>query len=196
MRILEWVAIPFSRGSSQPRDSTQVSHIAGGFFTIWAIREAVLHRCPSKSPSQSPYPVCQWSSAFLAPGIDYMKTILSWTGEGGIVSGWFKHITFTVHVISNLMLALISQEIPIQAQRLGTPCSICSNTSQETPWPLMLCDLPCCIQYKSNLIAHRFAPGGLWLKNIETCYLFAKKFCVSFHRNRCIYLYLMSVCLT
>ena len=28
-RILEWVAVPFSRGSSQPRDQTQVSHIAG-----------------------------------------------------------------------------------------------------------------------------------------------------------------------
>ena len=33
-RILEWVAFPFSRESSQPRDRTQVSHIAGGFFTI------------------------------------------------------------------------------------------------------------------------------------------------------------------
>ena len=32
-RILEWVAFPFSRGSSQPRDQTQVSCIAGGFFT-------------------------------------------------------------------------------------------------------------------------------------------------------------------
>ena len=32
-RILEWVAFPFSRGSSQPRDRTQVSHIAGRFFT-------------------------------------------------------------------------------------------------------------------------------------------------------------------
>ena len=31
--ILEWVAFPFSRGSSQSRDRTQVSHIAGGFFT-------------------------------------------------------------------------------------------------------------------------------------------------------------------
>ena len=30
-RIPEWVAFPFSRGSSQPRDQTQVSHIAGGF---------------------------------------------------------------------------------------------------------------------------------------------------------------------
>ena len=32
-RILEWVAVPFSRVSSQPRDQTQVSHITGGFFT-------------------------------------------------------------------------------------------------------------------------------------------------------------------
>ena len=32
-QILEWVAFPFSRGSSQPRDKTQVSCIAGGFFT-------------------------------------------------------------------------------------------------------------------------------------------------------------------
>ena len=39
-RILEWVAMPFPRGSSQPRDQTQVSHTAGRFFTIWATREA------------------------------------------------------------------------------------------------------------------------------------------------------------
>ena len=39
-RILEWVASPFSRGSSQPRDRTNVSHIAGKFFTSWATREA------------------------------------------------------------------------------------------------------------------------------------------------------------
>ena len=32
-RILKWVAIPFSKGSPQPRDWTQVSHVAGGFFT-------------------------------------------------------------------------------------------------------------------------------------------------------------------
>ena len=38
-RILEWVAISFSRVSFQRRDQTQVSHIAGRFFTSWAIRE-------------------------------------------------------------------------------------------------------------------------------------------------------------
>ena len=40
VRILECVAFPFSRGSSQPRDQTQASHIAGGFFTSWGTREA------------------------------------------------------------------------------------------------------------------------------------------------------------
>ena len=42
-RILEWVAFPFSRGSSHPRDRTQVSHSAGGFFTTWATREALYY---------------------------------------------------------------------------------------------------------------------------------------------------------
>ena len=41
VRILEWVTIPFSSGSSWPRDQTQVSCITGTFFTIWAIREAL-----------------------------------------------------------------------------------------------------------------------------------------------------------
>ena len=44
-RTLEWEAFPFSRGSSQARDQTQVSHIAGRFFTSWATRE--VHGFPS-----------------------------------------------------------------------------------------------------------------------------------------------------
>ena len=38
-RILEWVAYPFSSRSSQPRNQTRLSCIAGGFFTSWAIRK-------------------------------------------------------------------------------------------------------------------------------------------------------------
>ena len=41
-RMLEWVAYHFSRGSSQPRNRTGVSSIAGRFFTNWAIKEALL----------------------------------------------------------------------------------------------------------------------------------------------------------
>ena len=57
-------------------------------------------------------------------------------GVGGMVSGWFKHSIFIVHFISNLMLALIWQEVPGQAQSLGTPGCICSNTLQGhyRPW--------------------------------------------------------------
>ena len=43
-RILEWVAIPFSRGSSWLRDRSEVSCTASRFFTVWATREA-----PSRS---------------------------------------------------------------------------------------------------------------------------------------------------
>ena len=39
-RVLEWAAIPFSRGSSQPRDWTRISCTAGRHFTVWATREA------------------------------------------------------------------------------------------------------------------------------------------------------------
>ena len=39
-RIPEWVAILLSRGSSQLRDQTQVSHISGRLFTSWATKEA------------------------------------------------------------------------------------------------------------------------------------------------------------
>ena len=38
-RILEWVAMPSPRESSQPRNGTQVSHITGELFTVWATRE-------------------------------------------------------------------------------------------------------------------------------------------------------------
>ena len=53
-RILEWVAVPFLRGSSQPRGWTQVSRIAGRFLTSWATREegsvqfsSVTQSCPT-----------------------------------------------------------------------------------------------------------------------------------------------------
>ena len=46
-RVLEWIAISFSRGSSRPRNQTQVSCIAGRCFTIWATREA-----PGCTPGQ------------------------------------------------------------------------------------------------------------------------------------------------
>ena len=57
-RRLEWVPMPSSRGSTQPRDPTQVSCIAGGFFIIWATREAQEYWSgkPIPSPGESSGP--------------------------------------------------------------------------------------------------------------------------------------------
>ena len=51
-RVLEWVAISFSRGSSRPSDRTQVSRIAGRRLTVWATREATYCtlRCKHVTP--------------------------------------------------------------------------------------------------------------------------------------------------
>ena len=55
-RILEWVVFPFSRGSSQPRDWTQVSRIACWFFTSWATREAQEYWSEQPNPSSTDLP--------------------------------------------------------------------------------------------------------------------------------------------
>jgi len=57
-RMLEWVAFPFSRGSSQPRDQTQVSRIAGGFFTSWATREVYLVRTDNRRSTRLTHLYC------------------------------------------------------------------------------------------------------------------------------------------
>ena len=89
-KMLEWVAILFSRGSSQPRDWTWVSCIAGRFFTIWATREAQNYT-PKKLKKRyiqnprtplPPQPPPCWapSSSFLW----VLQQLLGW-------SSWFWH---------------------------------------------------------------------------------------------------------
>ena len=66
-RILEWVAFPFSRGSSQSRDQTPVSHIAGRFFTSRATKEAQEYWSgqPIPSPAGLPDPAIEPGSPAL-----------------------------------------------------------------------------------------------------------------------------------
>ena len=56
-RILEWVAIGFSRGSSWPRDQTQVSHIVDRFFTVWA---KAAHKLEKGTFVDSPENISTW----------------------------------------------------------------------------------------------------------------------------------------
>ena len=53
-RILEWVAIPFSRGIFPTRDQIHVSHIAGGFFTIWTTKQCRQPLKTEKDKKNSP----------------------------------------------------------------------------------------------------------------------------------------------
>ena len=46
-RVLEWIATPFSRGSSRPRDRSLVSCTAGRFFAVWATGKSSSTQCPS-----------------------------------------------------------------------------------------------------------------------------------------------------
>ena len=54
-RILKWVAIPFSQGSSQPKDQTRVSCIAGRFFIVWVTKEALISNSLSLNFLSHPY---------------------------------------------------------------------------------------------------------------------------------------------
>ena len=51
-RVLEWIAISFSRGSSRPKNQTWVSQVAGRCFTSWATREAPLNNKQNKNTNQ------------------------------------------------------------------------------------------------------------------------------------------------
>ena len=64
-RVLEWVAISFSRGSSPPRDLTPVSHTVDRGFTIWATREVLLWTFIS----------ILWNTIWLCKGINYMHIL-------------------------------------------------------------------------------------------------------------------------
>ena len=62
-RVLEWIAISFSKGSSRPRNWTQVSCTAGRFFTIWVTRK-------------TPVKVCRWISIYSALKNEVLKYLL------------------------------------------------------------------------------------------------------------------------
>ena len=106
-RILEWVAFPFSRESSHPRDWTQVSRIAGGFFTSWAAREA------------------QGINSDLAVGMD------AW-----LEKGWGKGSRGregTVEIWAELQLGTRSQCSESEFSVFSYPCGLSNACAQSIP---------------------------------------------------------------
>ena len=82
-RILEWVAYPFSRGSSQPRGWTGVSCIAGEFFTSWATREACRQR------KASLIPVSSWATILPGASPVFSEGVLN-EGKKSVFSGFHQ----------------------------------------------------------------------------------------------------------
>ena len=85
-RIEEWVAMPFSRGSSQPRDWTQVSCIASRFFTVWATRETHDTRAGSRSLLQRIFPSQESTGVSCTAGWFFT----SWTPREAPNENWKK----------------------------------------------------------------------------------------------------------
>ena len=115
-RIQVWVAIPFSQGSSWPRDLTQVSCIAGRFFTIWApalptakvslpqvylLYSCFVHHPPSKSRS---FP-CDYFQSII-----YEKT--TWLKQFMKVSEWLTVQTNAFSEILRVGRETIQQRFP------------------------------------------------------------------------------------
>ena len=102
-RILEWVAISFSRGSSQPWDWTQVSCIAGGCFIIWAIREALLS---SRTPIMLLLEYVLISYGYL----DFYSFLFSFCSSDYIISFYLSSSWLTLSSANSHLLLSSSSE--------------------------------------------------------------------------------------
>ena len=84
-RILEWVAFRFSRGSSQPRDRTQVSRIAGRFSTSepQGKPKKLANYWKGTLILRSTFSLSQWSPTIWEPGTDFVEDNYSLDQDGG-----------------------------------------------------------------------------------------------------------------
>ena len=137
-RILGWVDMPSSRGSSQPRDRTQLSHISSRFFTIWAPREAQEYWSgqPTPSPEELPDPGIKLGSPALQ---------LSYQGSHSITMSWKvssnKKESALIHVTSvQFSCSVVSSSLwPHGLQHARLPCpspafGAYSNSCPQSWW--------------------------------------------------------------
>ena len=95
-RILEWVAIPFSRRSSQSKDWTLVFHIASRFFTIWATREALIQLRAALKKKKKVFLSC---------------SILIWSDliwSLWIIISPFSHFSDSLNILCNILQGKLS----------------------------------------------------------------------------------------
>ena len=121
-RVLEWGAIAFSRGSSWPSDWTQVSHIVGRFFTLWATREVPTPRWGRQNPRISPQN--QAKGPWLRPGARPWDI----TNQGALFGSILVWTLFP-HVRNSLAF---SNEAKVTVIRISSPWCLLSSWTSVT----------------------------------------------------------------
>ena len=120
----------FSRGSSQPRDQTQVSHIASGFFTSWATKEAQESWSgkPIPSPADLPNPEIELGS----PALQVDSLQLSYEG-----SPPFYHLMSTVNcIICGLPFSLFGLVLWGPTAKFLSIMQVMTGTYQPSLYPI------------------------------------------------------------
>ena len=128
-RVLEWVAISFSRGSSQPRDRTQICCITGRFFTRWATREAQEYQGGEPIPSPADLP---------DPGIELGSPEYSREGNKTILSNGTHALSVLIHCsyeMSYTGFSLLPTAICLCLKTLHSCCGALFSVVQ-TLWQL------------------------------------------------------------
>ena len=120
-RILEWVAISFSRRSSQPRDWTQVSHIVGRRFTVWATRGRQR--------------ILQWVAYPFSRGTSWPRnrTRVSYIA-GGFFTGWttWESLSQLLFSQNSLTVVKLLQLHPVSPVPINTHnCCLISNSHHQ-----------------------------------------------------------------
>ena len=131
--ILEWVAFPFSIGSSQPRDWTQVSCTVGGFFTSWATRAQLFsHSVMSNSLPPHGLQHARLPCPSLSPRVCPNSHSLSWWCHLILFHPFLlKPSIFPSNRDSNLYSCIAAPHCshPFSCQELGNPAKIPLNLS-------------------------------------------------------------------
>ena len=138
-RILEWVAMPSSRGASRPGDPTQVSLIAGKFFTIWTNFGHMWRERRSGQPAWKWQSVGKW---------------WPFTLNSNSVEKWLRIQSTLVQILARPLrdylispwLSFLSSKMPISQSLQGLNESIyCIKWAQNSTWHAV--SLMCCIAH-------------------------------------------------
>ena len=146
-RTLEWVATPCSRGSSQPRDRTQISHIAGRFFTVGATREA-RWLGPRQKPKARDLGACSHERWLPSPGVEGLIPVdsvpadraccpLSLLLESHLLSQPFLGLSGTHTPLSRKVMVTWQRQAPWPRPWLQRLLESGPEAAQELGWPLL-----------------------------------------------------------